>query len=500
MVLDPRTPVVVGAGQVTVRPGAEPVAPEPLLLMVRAVEAALADAGGRRHRLLGAIGSVRVVRTLQWSVPDPGALVAERVGFAPRESLLSTVGGNTPQALVAATAAAIQAGKLDAAVIVGAECGAARARARRAGEWLTWTAQDDATPPATPFGEDRTPLNDAEQAVGLALPVQVYPLLENARRVAAGWSLAEQRARIGSLWSRFSSVAAENPHAWLGAPVPPEEIVAPAPDNRMIAFPYPKRCTANIQVDQGAALLCCSAEVAEAAGVERDRWVFPLSGAEANDHWFISERPELWRSPAIAAAGRGALELAGLGIDDIAVADLYSCFPAVVQTAAHELGIPIDGDVHRLTLTGGLTFGGGPGNNYATHSIASLVDALRRRPGSAGMATGLGWFATKHAIGVYGTEPPAGGFRSENVQAAVDALERYDADPDPKGAFDLETFTVLYGRDGEPERAVVSARTGPQRRGWATLTEPGGMEALVAAERPSWTGTFVGDGRFELGG
>ena len=125
--LDPRTPVLVGVGQVTVHPGEEPEPPEPLALMVRSVEAALADAGGRRERVLGALGSVRVVRSLQWDVPDPGALVAQRVGFSPAESVHGAIGGNTPQALVADAAAAIQAGRLDAAVVVGAECGASRA-------------------------------------------------------------------------------------------------------------------------------------------------------------------------------------------------------------------------------------------------------------------------------------------------------------------------------------------------------------------------------------
>src|ERR1700690_4206506 len=122
----------------------------------------------------------------------------------------------------------------------------------------------------------------------------------------------------------------------------------------MVGFPYPKLCTANNQVDQGAAFVCCSAEVASAAGVERDRWVFPLAAAEANDHWFLSERPELSRSPAIRTAGAPALRLAGIGIDDVALADLYSCFPCVVQMAARELGLPLDGDIERLTLTGGL--------------------------------------------------------------------------------------------------------------------------------------------------
>ncbi|MGH9047288.1 MAG: acetyl-CoA acetyltransferase, partial [Acidimicrobiales bacterium] len=257
MVLDPRTPVLVGVGQLTDRPaernGASP--PEPLGLMVQAARAAIQDAGGTSSRLLASIGSIRVVRSLQWNVPDPGALVAEQLGIAPRESVHSAVGGNTPQALMADTCVAIQAGRLDAAIVVGAECGYARASARRAGEWLEWTAQDPNTPPATPFGEDKAPVTELEAARGLMAPVHVYPLIENAIRMSAGWTLSEHRERIGALWSRFSEVASTNPYAWSQTALSSEEIVLAHPKNRMIGFPYPKLCTANIQVDQGGALV-----------------------------------------------------------------------------------------------------------------------------------------------------------------------------------------------------------------------------------------------------
>ena len=176
---------------------------------------------------------------------------------------------------------------------------------------------------------------------GIVLPIHAYPLFENALRAANGWTLAEHTRRIGAIWSRFSQVAATNPHAWIRRPRTAEEIAQPSPDNRMVAFPYPKLCTANMQVDQGAGYIVCSVDAARSAGAPEDRWVFPLAGADANDHWFISHRPELHRSPAIRLAGRAALELAGLGLDDVGPVDLYSCFPVAVQMAARELGLPV---------------------------------------------------------------------------------------------------------------------------------------------------------------
>ncbi len=492
--------MLVGVGQVTVRPAdrGEGESPEPLELMERAARAAIDDAGGDPSRLLSSIGSIRVVRSLQWNVPDPGSLLAQRIGATPAESLHSAIGGNTPQALMADTASAIAAGRLDGALVLGAECGYARASARRAGTRVEWTEQAPGTPAATPFGTDRAPTTELEAARGLMIPVHVYPLIENALRMSEGWSLDEHRGHIGRLWSRFSEVAAGNPYAWFPTALTPEEIVLPGPRNRMIGFPYPKLCTANIQVDQGAALLCCSAEAAQGAGVPRDRWIFPLASAEANDHWYLSERAELSRSPAIRLAGAAAMGLAGVGIDDVAVADLYSCFPCVVRIAARELGIALDGDVGRLTRTGGLTFGGGPGNNYTTHGIASLAGALRERPGSIGLATGLGWFATKHAVGVYSTEPPFGGFRSENVQSSVDELETWHADEDFAGPCEVETFTVAYDRDGAPERGIVACRVGPGTRAWGNVTDPEQLSVLTTSEEAGWSGTLRADGVFDL--
>ena len=102
----------------------------------------------------------------------------------------------------------------------------------------------------------------------------------------------------------------------------------------MISYPYTKLMNSNNNVEQGAGLILCSVEAARSLGVPTDRWVFPLAGTDAHDHWFVSNRADLHSSPAIRLAGARALELAGVGVDDLAHVDLYSCFPSAVQIAA----------------------------------------------------------------------------------------------------------------------------------------------------------------------
>ena len=521
MSLDPRTPVVVGVGQVSTPADAGLAAadrPEPLALMTAALRAAAEDCdgvapGGRAragHGLLRGADSIRVVAPLGWHVPNPALLVASRLGYPeggePAELMLSSVGGNSPQALMHDACRAISRGDLDVVLVTGAEAMYARALARRdpAKPWLEWTAQADETPPPIVFGVDTPGASELEARRGVLLPVHAYPLLENSLRAANGWTLAEHAGRIGALWSRFSEVAAANPDAWIRTPRSPAEIVTPSPDNRMVSFPYPKLCTANMQVDQGAAYIVCSVEAARRVGVPEERWVFPLAGADGHDHWFLSQRPELHRSPAIRLAGAAALELSGLGLDDLAWIDLYSCFPVAVQIAAAELGLAVDDPSRPLTLTGGLTFGGGPGNNYTAHGIARAVGALRAAPGTAALVTGLGWYATKHSLGIYASRPPSrrgtGDFAWRDVQAEVDALPQCQVDAEATGPVQVETYTVTFDREGAPERGILACRTADDTRAWANLTDAETLAQLCAEEGIGRKGTLAPDGTLVLDG
>src|SRR5581483_3897259 len=147
----------------------------------------------------------------------------------------------------------------------------------------------------------------------------------------------------------------------------------------------------------------------------------------------------------------------GLSVDDIAHIDLYSCFPAAVQIGAAELGLPLDDPARPLTVTGGLTFAGGPGNNYAGHGVATLVSILRREPEAIGLATALGWYATKHAIGLYSATPPVSPFRS--LDPVPDHGTTGVARIDYTGPATLVAFTVRRDRDGNAFSAAVSALT-----------------------------------------
>ena len=482
--LDPRTPVLVGVGQLNQRVDRGEPALEPVDMMAEALRRAEGDAGATG--LLAAADSIRVLCLLSWRYADPGALVAERVGASPRETGLTVMGGNFVQTMVNRTAADIAAGRADVVLLTGGEAWRTRTKARAAGEELDWTTQPEGTAPTTTWGEDLPELmGPAEVERGIFMPIQLYPMFDVALRAAEGLGVDEHRRRIATLWSRFSEVAEGNPDAWIQRRFSAEEIATPGPDNRMVGFPYTKLMNSNNMVEQSAGLILCSVERARALGVPRDRWVFPHSGTDAHDHWWVSDRDELHRSPAIAIAGSRALELAGLGVDDLDHVDVYSCFPSAVQVAARELGLGLD---RQLTVTGGLSFAGGPWNNYVMHAVATMADVLRAEPGTRGLVTANGGYLTEHAFGVYATDPPVGGFRHEDCQREVDVLPRRGSVTSAEGDAAVEAYTVMHDRDGAPETAFAALRLPDGRRTWGRSGAPDLLAAMVAEE---WVGRTV---------
>jgi len=295
-------------------------------------------------------------------------------------------------------------------------------------------------------------------------PIYNYALLETAVRRRSGADPQTHARAIAELWSRFSEVAEQNPYAWLPERRSAEELLATAPSNRLVSAPYPKLLTANIGVDQATGLILCSARAAADAGVPADRWVYVWSGAHAYDEWFLTERADLAASPAIRAAGEAALGHAGVSIDDVAHVDLYSCFPSAVQIAANELGLPLDDASRPLTVTGGLTFAGGPGNNYSGHAIATLAGRLRADPEGVGLVTALGWYVTKHACGVYSARPPGQPFRHLDAGQLTVRPPKLEARADYAGTATVEAYTVPFAGDGTPEAAIVAARADDRTR------------------------------------
>ena len=467
-------PVLVGISQLEQRLSEPETAREPLDLMVDAVRAAAEDAGC--PALLEEAGSVRVIRGF-WRYENPARAICEAIRNTRAETALTPFGGNYVQSVLNRSALDIQAGQHDIVIMTGAECGYSQARARRAGKKLQWR-QAGGTPDLY-IGKDGLMGHPAELGLGIRRASQMYAIFETARRHHLGEDVDAHLERISELWAGFSRVAASNPHAWIREAKSAEQIRTISPANRAVTFPYPKLMNANNNVDQAAALILCSEANAAALGIAREKWVYPWTGTDGQDHYYASNRENFHSSPAIRIAGNRALQLAGLTPGDLDFVDVYSCFPVAVQVAAAELGLDT---AKPLTVTGGLTFAGGPLNNYVMHSIARMAELLRASRGGRGLITANGGFLSTHAFGVYGAEPPPGGFRYANPQDEIDAaaLPR-EVVPRHEGSARVEGYCVVHGADG-PEVANIALRLPGGERAWANCTDADVITAMHTEE------------------
>jgi acetyl-CoA C-acetyltransferase len=471
MAIDPRTPVIVGVGQTTRHwdPATDSVAdaPSPRTLAADATRAALDDSSVA-SQIAPLIDRVVVVRTMLDSVAgapqpfgrcaNPPATLAADTGLNAREAIYSVVGGDQPQALVGEAAEAIFAGEARAVLLAGAEATAAMKAALRAGLTLDWSGSAEAAQEDRGLGPSLLSRYDITN--GLGAPTQTYPAFEHALAHRWGHDRATHRATTSRLWAAFSRVAAANPYAQFPQARGEVFLSTESRENYTVADPYLKWDVAQDAVNQGAALLLTSVGEADRLGIPAGQRIHLHGYAHLKDK-VPSERPDLSRSAAMEQALAVALDAAGLAPERITHFDLYSCFPVAVLIAAEALGLDwADPAVaERLTVTGGLPFFGGAGNNYSMHAIASMAERLRADPGSYGLVLANGGFLSKEAVGVYSTAPREGWapVSSAAAQAVLDA----QAGPalvegDGEGA--VESFTVTYAK-GEPQRGYAFLRT-----------------------------------------
>lgn len=465
MSIDPRTPVVVATGQAIARVDAGEAYREPLLLMADAARAAAAAAGA--DRLLRSIDAVRVCNTVSGAYRNLPALLADELGVPARQHALVLGGGETPVAMLADAAGDILAGRLDAVLLTSGEAWWSHTRAERDGRTIERRESPDALGDATVVGSRIEFVHPHEAQRGVVRPIQQYPLFEQALRVHHGRTLEEHQAFLGALWARFSDVACDNPYAWDRTRHDATEIATASPTNRYVGFPYTKLLVSNEQVDLAAAIVVCSAAHADAMGVPRDRWVFPVAAARGAA-WAVSERPELWRSVLAEAVGARVAALWGRALDEVDHVDLYSCFPSAVQQQAAGLGLRID---RPLTVTGGMRFAGGPWSGYAMHGLAAMADRLHHHPGHA-LCSGNGGAVTKLAVMVLANEPPTVPFRIESAQDELDRSPRLALDEAPDGDAVVESCTVMHDRTGAPTRSILLTRRPDGRRAWGLTDDP----------------------------
>jgi acetyl-CoA C-acetyltransferase len=481
------TPVLVGAAPFSQRLEEAGSGLEPVDMMVEALRLAARDAGA--PELLERADRIEVPKGL-WSYTDPARLVADALGAGAATTVLGEI-GVLQQTLINRACESIATGEASVVLVTGAEAKYRTLRAQIAGVEAPETDQENAIPDLT-LSPDSELWSPVESDAGLAMPVGYYAIMDSALRAAQGLSVAEHRAQMGDMYHRFSVIAAGNPDAWNREPVAARDISEPSAKNRMLAFPYTKLHNSQWNVDQAAGLILCSAATARELGIDRQRWVFPLATTESNAMSVVSARRELHRSPGFRVAGREVLRLAGKTLADIDLMELYSCFPQAVRVQLEELGIS---DARDLSVTGAMTFAGGPLNNFVLQVTVKMAQCLRESPGHTGLVTSISGMNTKQACALYATEPNPAGWQfadvTEEVRAATPLCELVG---DYRGDGRVAGYTVLY--QGETPWRAVAVCDLPDGRRTTVYSEDAGLIEQVQEEEFCGQQVIIDEGKF----
>ncbi|MEU8821966.1 acetyl-CoA acetyltransferase [Actinoplanes sp. NPDC048796] len=469
MPLPDSTPVIVGAGQVSERFGAPGYrGRSPADLAADAAREALDDAAVAASE----IDTIAGVRQFEISLPFSQAplgrsdnfprSVAARLGAAPYRAVLEVGGGQSPQHLVNEFAAAIAAGDARVVLLTGAEAISTVERLARSDDRPDFTEHAPGSLEDRGFGLDGI-VDLSHFPYGLTDTPAYYALFENARRARLGLSRSAYAAAMGELFEPFTRIAAGNPHAAAPTVRSAAELVTVSEANRPIADPYTRYLVAREKVNQGAAVLLMSLAAARRLGVPKEKWVFVAGHADLRERDLLA-RADLSASPAAVTATRHALDLAGIDMDGLGSMDLYSCFPVPVFAITDAFGLSPD-DPRGLTVTGGLPFFGGAGNNYSMHAIASTVSRCRAEQGSHGFVGANGGMMSKYSTGVYTATPVA--WRpsdSQKLQAELDARPAPGEATSASGPAVIETYTVKHDRTGDRTGIVIGRLESDGRR------------------------------------
>lgn len=460
------TPVLVGVAACQQRRQDYREALEPVALMEQSLRDAAADAGSTA--LLTDADEIYVPRSL-WGYSDPGRLVADALSASHATTLLADI-GILQQTLLSRACTRIADGKASIVLVTGGEARYRELCAKKAGETVCDTAQEGVAPDLT-LTPDAELWSEIEAAAGLGMPVGYYAILDSALRHQQGLSVDEHRDEMARCYAQMSDVAAANADAWSQDAVSAAHIREASPGNRMLAFPYTKLHNSQWNVDQAAGLILCRLDVAERLGVPREKWIFPLAAAESNAMSVVSSRAPLGESPGFRLTGERVLQHAGVTASQVQFRELYSCFPYAVRVQQHALGLAPDEPV---SITGGMTFAGGPLNNFVLQATVRMAQCLREQPEAMGLITCVSGMLTKQACALWSGRPGASGFASADVSEQVaQASDPRELVAQYAGVAEVAGYTVLY-QEQNPWRAVA-VFTLPDGRRTVAFSEEGAM-------------------------
>jgi acetyl-CoA C-acetyltransferase len=475
-----KIPVLVGIAQL-VRREKTVAQLDPLQMMAEASQAAVRDA---TLCDLAKVDTLYMVNCLSKNLSEPVRDLSNLLGIRPVETGYTGIGATAPQWFVNRAAERIFSGKSEMVLICGAEAFYTHEKIQSMAQTLDDYSVDDPSSRHSRFvGDVRRPLTNLEMHYGLVLPVAMYAIFENALRAHWKKSMSDHFEELSSFCANMSEIAARNPFSWSQKARSAGGVAAVEGENRMIVYPYTKWMCSNMIVNQAAAVVMTNLAKAETMGIPKGKMVFLRGCGDAEDVFLVSERPQLWASPSVADAVNLAIGQVPVSLDEVEYLDLYSCFPSAPRIVREMLQISPE-DPRSLTVTGGMACFGGAGNNYSLHAICQMVEILRQNPEAFGLVQALSWFISKHSVGIYSSNPGKTLWTPHDSQKKTTPYPRVNVVKEAAGKGMVESYIVVYGREGQPNAATVLGRDENGSRFLARVRPEGGVIEQMTREEP----------------
>ena len=369
---------------------------EALHLMDKAVKEALSDSGNKLVK--DYIDEIRIPKGF-WRYRDPGKWIARNNNFKNIPTTYVTKIGVLQQNLINEACQKIETGEINASIILGGEARFKQLRAVIEKKEYFETKLDENPDFYIKAKEDL--YGDEELAELGAMAVGYYATMETAIRKNDGEGIEEHQNNIALMYEEFSKIASENKDGWLNHPYAKEDILETSKKNKMLAYPYNKLHCTSWNVNQSAAIIICSEELANELEIDNKKRVYPISSSENNHMIAIQQRPKLYESLGMTYAANSInkmIERLDIKLDAY---DLYSCFPAAIKMFTKSMGL--DSEIPK-TVTGSMPYAGGPLNSFVIHSTVKMIQKIRALEVKYGLITGVSGMMTKQSFCVWGKE------------------------------------------------------------------------------------------------
>jgi acetyl-CoA C-acetyltransferase len=419
---------------------------EALLLMDQAVKEALSDSGNKSIK--DQIDEIRIPKGF-WRYRDPGKWIAKNNDFKKIPTTYVAKIGVLQQNLINEACLKIENGEINAAIILGGEARYKQLRSIIEKKEYSETKLDENPDFYIKAKEDL--YGDEELKELGAMAVGYYASMETAIRKNDDETIEEHQNNIASMYEEFSKVASNNEDAWLDHPYSREEILVISKKNKMLAYPYNKLHCTSWNVNQSAALIICSEELANKLEIDNNKRVYPISSSENNHMIAIQQRPKLFESLGMIYAAKSINKMMKKLDIRLDAYDLYSCFPAAVKMFSKSLEL---GSEIPKTITGSMPYAGGPLNSFVIHSTVKMIQKIRALEVRHGLVTGVSGMMTKQSFCVWGKE-----YQKQFI--FDDVTERAKLDENPvelsniaEGEGEIIGYTIIQGSDNAPKAVL----------------------------------------------